>query len=370
MIELRDVTRRFGATTVLDGVSLSAAPGSFLALLGPSGCGKSTLLRIIAGLDRPTAGTVLFDGRDVAEEDATARNVAMVFQSYALYPHLTVAQNIALPLAMRRLPAWQRSVLGRFAPGARAARAAIRAEVETVAAMLGIGTLLARKPAQLSGGQKQRVALARALVRDPSVFLLDEPLSNLDAKLRVQMRGEIVALNRRMGRTFIHVTHDQAEAMAMADRVAVMLAGRIAQCDTPRMLYERPASTAVAGFVGTHTINLVSGPASGGLPPCLAALHPGAPSGRLVAGLRPEHLNPDPTGPVAVRLERVEYQGAEVLLETVAEDGTRLAAIAAGDWPAPAPGSALRLGADAARLHLFDAATGLRLPDQPRVRAA
>ena len=338
MIDLDTITRRFGATEVLHGITLSVAQGGFTALLGPSGCGKSTLLRIIAGLDRPTSGAVRFDGRDVSGEGPAARNVAMVFQAYALYPHLTVAENIALPLAMRGMTRAERSPLGRLMPGGRAKRAAQAQAVRHVAEMLEIGALLARKPAELSGGQKQRVALVRALVRDPSVFLLDEPLSNLDAKLRVQMRAEIVALHRKTGGTFVHVTHDQTEAMGMADQVAVMLGGRIAQVGTPRDLYARPATRDVAAFVGTHSINLVPGAVFG---------LPGE------AGLRPEHLTPG--AGIAARLVHVEYQGAELLLDVVTEDGTPLRAVAPGGWDAPAPGAVVMLGYDRGNLHRFDA---------------
>ena len=361
MIALRDLSRRFGTTTVLDRIALDIGAGSFVALLGPSGCGKSTLLRLIAGLDRPNAGQVLFDGRDMAEMGPAERNVAMVFQSYALYPHLTVAENIALPLAMRRMGRLARSPLGRLHAGTRGVRAGIAAAVAAVADTLEIGALLRRKPSELSGGQKQRVALARALVRDPVAFLLDGPLSNLDARLRVQMRAELVALHRRTGRTFIHVTHDQAEAMGMADRVAVMMAGRIAQVGTPRDLYERPASIEVAGFVGTHPINLLPGPAAGGLPAVLG-LGGSAAAGRpVVAGLRPEHVRPDPAGTIDARIERAEFLGEEILLDVRLPDGTVARATASSDWPVPAPGTAVRLGFGRAALHLFDAAGGGRL---------
>jgi multiple sugar transport system ATP-binding protein len=326
MLELQSIIRDFGSVKVLKGISLSVEEGSFLALLGPSGCGKSTLLRIIAGLDQPSSGQVMIAGRDVGGLTAAQRNVAMVFQSYALYPHLSVAQNIALPLAMRRLSRVERSMVGGLLPGARAKRRAIAQSARDLAQTLDIGALLERKPAQLSGGQKQRVALARALVRDPSIFLLDEPLSNLDAKLRVQMRAEIVALNRRTGRTFVHVTHDQAEAMAMADKVAVMLDGKVAQFGTPRDLYERPASREVAAFVGTHPINVIEGPAGGGLPPLFAHQEPVLPKAEMAGqavtlAVRPEHLVPDPKGPIEGHLRHVEYQGAEVLLDVACPSG-------------------------------------------------
>ncbi|MDP2700392.1 ABC transporter ATP-binding protein [Thalassospira sp.] len=361
MIEIDAVTRCFGENTVLDNVSLVAEEGSFLALLGPSGCGKSTLLRLIAGLDDPDAGCVRIKGRDISGLSAVERNVAMVFQSYALYPHLSVAENIGLPLAMRELSRIDRSPLGRVFPASRQRRSDTQARVKKVAASVGISDLLDRKPGALSGGQKQRVALARALVRDPSVFLLDEPLSNLDAKLRVQMRAEIVALNRATGRTFIHVTHDQVEAMSMADRVAVMLGGRVAQFGTPRELYETPSSRDVAAFVGTHPITFVSGPKSGGLHPIFHGVGVPSPSGPVVIGIRPEHLTPAPQGPITGRLHNIEYQGAEVLLDVICDTGITLRATATGDWQPPTPGSEIHLACAPVHMHVFDADSGARL---------
>ena len=362
MIELRNVTRHFGPVTVLEGISLAAEEGAFLALLGPSGCGKSTLLRIIAGLDRPDSGEVLIGGRDVSELTAAQRNIAMVFQSYALYPHLTVAENIALPLAMRGQSRLERSIIGGILPSARTKRVAQAEKVREIAGQLGISALLERKPSQLSGGQKQRVAVARALVRDPSIFLLDEPLSNLDAKLRVQMRAEIVALNRRIGRTFIHVTHDQAEAMAMADKVAVMLGGRIAQFGTPRELYETPLSRDVAAFVGTHPINFTAPAPPDGLPEGFALpASIAAKRKSLVIGIRPEHLTPSTTGGVKGRLVHLEYQGAEMLLDLRLEDGSLVRALAPGDWQAAGDGEEMRLGFAQRNLHVFDAETGERI---------
>jgi multiple sugar transport system ATP-binding protein len=352
-LELRGVTRRFGPQTVLDGIDVSIPAGSFTALLGASGCGKSTTLRIMAGLDRPTTGEVLLEGTDVAGKTAHERNVAMVFQSYALYPHLTVAQNIALPLAMRHLTTLGRTpFLGRFAPGSGAARERIRKAVSEVADMLGLEALLARKPAQLSGGQKQRVALGRALVRDPVLFLLDEPLSNLDARLRVKMRTELVALHKRTGRPFVYVTHDQSEAMAMADQIVVMIAGQVAQAGSPRDLYDRPASRDVAAFIGTNAINLFE---PGTAP---AGLHPAA--GEMLVGLRPEHLSPLADGRIEARLETAEYLGSEIVLGLRAESGAELRALAPGDYEIPAPGATVRLGFDDKRVHLFDAVSGKR----------
>ena len=226
---MRRLRLRDASTEVLRDVSLEVADGEFLAILGPSGCGKSTLLRILAGLERLDAGTVELDTRDVTELPPKARNLAMVFQSYALYPHMTVARNIAVPLEMRRLSALRRVPL--------------------------LGALLARRPAQLSGGQRQRVALARAMVRSPAAFLMDEPLSNLDAWLRADAREEILALQRRLGATVVYVTHDQAEAMAMADRVAVMQGGRLLQVAPPQKVYDEPADLEVARFVGAPPMN-------------------------------------------------------------------------------------------------------------------
>jgi multiple sugar transport system ATP-binding protein len=263
-VTLDEVAKSFGATTVLESISLNIADGEFLTLLGPSGCGKSTLLRIIAGLETQDAGSVSIDGKAVDALRPKQRDVAMVFQSYALYPHLTVAENIALPLRMRRLSYWQRfPAVGRFVPGTRAIVASIADEVAQTAKALEIAHLLDRKPRQLSGGQRQRVAVGRAMVRRPHVFLMDEPLSNLDAKLRVAMRAEIKELHRRLGVTFIYVTHDQAEAMTLSDRVAVMLEGELLQVASPQEIYSDPISLKVASFVGSPQINLIGGVSRG-----------------------------------------------------------------------------------------------------------
>ncbi|TSE03656.1 ABC transporter ATP-binding protein [Mesorhizobium intechi] len=256
-IVLRNIRKSFGPTTALHDVSLSIVNGEFLTLLGPSGCGKSTLLRILAGLEVQDAGSVAIGDRVVDGLRPKRRDVAMVFQSYALYPHMTVAENIALPLRMRRLNAWQRAPLvGRWLPGTGMARRAIDMEVGGTAEALGIAHLLDRKPGQLSGGQRQRVALGRAMVRHPAVFLMDEPLSNLDAKLRVHMRAEIKELHRRLGVTFVYVTHDQAEAMTLSDRVVVMLDGEVLQVAQPQKIYSDPDDRRVAEFVGSPKINM------------------------------------------------------------------------------------------------------------------
>ena len=257
-ISIESVSKSFGTTAVLRDASLDIADGEFVTLLGPSGCGKSTLLRLIAGLETADAGQVKIGDTDVTALPPKSRDVAMVFQSYALYPHLSVFDNMAVPLRMRRLSTLQRlPVIGRFAPGARAIGGEITEEVHRTAALLDITSLLGRKPGQLSGGQRQRVAVGRAMVRNPAAFLMDEPLSNLDAKLRVHMRTEIAQLHRSLATTFVYVTHDQSEAMTMSDRVAVMLGGRLLQVDTPDAIYHEPINVEVAEFIGSPRINLV-----------------------------------------------------------------------------------------------------------------
>jgi len=257
-LSLSHIVKTHGPTPVLRGLSLDIRDGEFLTLVGPSGCGKSTLLRLIAGLDAPDSGSISIGGRVVDGLRPKERDVAMVFQSYALYPHLSAYDNIATPLRIRRLSVLQRAPLfGPLMPGRRAIEAEIRREVEQTAELLDIAPLMPRKPGQLSGGQRQRVALGRAMVRHPSVFLMDEPLSNLDAKLRVQMRAEITALHRRLRSTFVFVTHDQAEAMTMSDRVAVMMAGELIQLGTPQELYDNPQDLRVAEFIGSPKINVL-----------------------------------------------------------------------------------------------------------------
>jgi multiple sugar transport system ATP-binding protein len=318
-VDLIGIGKRFGATEVLQDVTLRAADGEFLAILGASGCGKSTLLRILAGLEGADRGQVRLGGEEVGHLRPKARDLAMVFQSYALYPYMTVRQNITLPLQMRRLSALQRlPLLGRLAPGGRALRAGITADVDAVAGPLQLSALMERRPAQLSGGQRQRVALGRAMVRQPAAFLMDEPLSNLDAKLRVEARAEIVAMQRRLSATILYVTHDQVEAMTMADRVAVMQAGRVLQVASPQHLYDEPASIDVARFVGSPPMNII--PAlldetgmvelAGHVLPWHAQGRAGA---RVMAGIRPESLVPRPGG-LPATLKRVERLGAEAVL--------------------------------------------------------
>ncbi|KZD05988.1 ABC transporter ATP-binding protein [Oceanibaculum pacificum] len=329
-IDIDGITKNFGRTEVLRRVDLDIRAGEFMTLVGPSGCGKSTLLRIVAGLELQSSGSVRIADTPVDSLRPRDRDLAMVFQSYALYPHLTVGENIAVPLRMRRLKGHQRwPYLGAFMPGARGIERAIAAEVEAVAAMLDIGHLLARKPGQLSGGQRQRVALGRAMVRHPKAFLMDEPLSNLDAKLRVHMRAEIAQLHRRLGTTFIYVTHDQAEAMTMSDRIAVMMDGAVLQVASPDTVYNDPTDIRVAEFIGSPKINVL--PAivrpDGGLAvedsviPVEAAAPPGDP---VKLAFRPEHaLLADPAqAALRGRIAHVENLGSDILVHVrVGESG-------------------------------------------------
>ena len=348
-ISFENVRKNFGAVEVLKDVSLDVADGEFLTLLGPSGCGKSTLLRIVAGLERNDAGSITIGTRRVDALPARDRDIAMVFQSYALYPHMTVAENIGLPLTMRRMNVWQRLPgLGALIPGTRAARKSIAQDVAEAAASLDIGPLLQRKPSQLSGGQKQRVALGRAMVRHPAAFLLDEPLSNLDAKLRVQMRAELTELQRRLGATMIYVTHDQSEAMTMSDRVAVMLAGKLQQVAPPRKLYDDPETLEVAEFVGSPKINVL--PVDGGF-----------------HAVRPEAMEvvpPDAPGAITGRIRLVEHLGSESLVHVEVPGRelpliARLEAMSARD---PRRGEAAGLRPLPGRVLRFDA-SGRRVRD-------
>ncbi|MEK7867199.1 MAG: ABC transporter ATP-binding protein [Planctomycetota bacterium] len=336
-IEFVDVRKSFaGGRAVLGGVSLSVADGEFFTFLGPSGCGKTTLLRIAAGLESPDAGGVRIDGRDVTETAPRERDVAMVFQSYALYPHMTVAENVSIGLTLR---------------GVAAEEAASRAK--DVASMLGIAEMMDRLPATLSGGQRQRVALARAVVRRPKVFLLDEPLSNLDASLRDRTRAELRLLFRRVGGTVLYVTHDQVEAMTMSDRVAVLHEGALLQVGSPQEVYDRPRTTFVAEFVGAHRMNL--SPIGPGAPP--------APPGAATWGIRPEHVRlPAGEGDATIDGEVLlaESHGAEVLFHVTTAAGTIRAASRTG---AASAGARVTLGFPRAAVHWFDA--GGRRLDTP-----
>jgi multiple sugar transport system ATP-binding protein len=322
-LKLREISKSFGTVAVLKDVSLEAQHGEFLTLLGPSGCGKSTLLRIIAGLEPQDAGSVSIGDQVVDDWRPKDRDVAMVFQSYALYPHMTVAANLALPLQMRRLSRAQRlPLIGPFMPGSRAIRTRIAAEVRDLAGSLGLAALLDRKPAQLSGGQRQRVALARAMVRRPALFLMDEPLSNLDTKLRAQMRGEIAGLRRKVDATFVYVTHDQTEAMTMSDRVAVMFDGRLVQVGAPHVLYDRPATRHVAEFIGSPRINLLDAIVRSGVSATSGTCEfqitcDLAPGTAVTLGIRPEalHLVENAgAGVLSGRVHHVEYLGSDLLV--------------------------------------------------------
>lgn len=381
-LELRNIRKSFGDTEVLRDISLTVEDGTFLSLVGQSGCGKSTLLRIISGLESPTSGQVLMDGQDVTEQAPKIRNVAMVFQDYALYPHMSVAENMAMPLVMARLPLGARlPMLRRIAPAARRERAGIDAQVGTVARQLRIDHLLQRRPAQLSGGQRQRVALGRALVRNPSLFLMDEPLSNLDAKLRVEVRREITELHAASGLTFVYVTHDQVEAMTMSSQVALMQEGEILQSGAPGVLYDNPASVDVARFIGAPEINIIPVQSDGALGGQGAALR--LPDGTAQIGLRPEALSlPELPGVVAPALPQgalrvsfltsmVEDLGPELLIHGAlsAEPEIPLRIRAQKATPTNevvvAPGQVLDVVIDPARVLAFDAA-GARIRTAPQ----
>ncbi|MGI5419873.1 ABC transporter ATP-binding protein [Actinomadura luteofluorescens] len=344
-IELRQVTKRFGDTLIVDSVDLTIEDGSFTVLLGPSGCGKTTTLNMISGLEEVSSGEILFDGVEVQDVPPNKRDVAMVFQSYALYPNRSVRENISFALKLRKLPA-----------------ADITARVAEVADMLSIGALLDRKPRQLSGGQQQRVALARAIVRRPNVFLLDEPLSNLDAKLRADMRISLRELQRELGGTFVYVTHDQGEAMSMADQVVVMNGGVVQQEAPPLDLYRRPANRFVAGFVGTPGMNFVPGvvDASGSFGHgdwTVPIGWTGAARDGLTLGVRPEDVTLEPDGPGAAgRVRLIERLGVEAIVVASFPSGDVIArADPDVDLDAGAPVSMrVRPG----KVHLFDSENG------------
>jgi multiple sugar transport system ATP-binding protein len=345
-IELRAIQKNFGRDThVVRDLSLTVADGEFLTLLGPSGCGKSTILRIIAGLETPSAGEIMFDGSRMNDVHASDRNVAMVFQSYALYPHLTVRRNLEYPLRKRGVPEAERA--GRIA---------------AVADILKIGPLLDRRPAQLSGGQQQRVALGRAMIREPAIFLFDEPLSNLDATLRAHMRTEIIRLHLRLGKTMVYVTHDQMEAMTMSTRIAVLDAGRLLQLGTPADIYARPASRQVAAFVGTPAMNFCPGRIDFGAFHAtmldLVVTAPGIRPGEALAGVRPQDLLLAPDG-LPARVVLLESTGQETLVTVQA--GTSEFVLRTDAQCALTPGDAVAIQIRPGALHLFDPVTGERL---------
>ena len=357
-IDLIGLSKRYGAVAAVEGFDLTVDPGEFMVVLGPSGSGKTTVLRLVAGLEDADAGEVLIDGEAVDHVPPAKRNIAMVFQSYALYPAMSVQDNIGFPLRMQKRPA-----------------AEIEAMVRQAAGRLGLGDLLERRPRDLSGGQRQRVALARALVRQPRIFLMDEPLSNLDAALRIGTRAQIRQLARELGATVLYVTHDQVEAMTLADRVAVMRAGRIEQVGTPREIYERPVNAFVAGFIGTPPMNLMQGRLRGGVfrgqNVQIEGLGDG--DGEVILGFRPEEaqvVEEDMgfTGcEIAARLYGLELTG-EAALAVVEAGGVLVRARTGRDYAARI-GDRIRIVVPPDVCHVFDATTGMRLSGlspQPR----
>ena len=350
-VTLSNLVKKFGAATVLDNLSLTIADGEFLVLLGPSGCGKTTTMRMIAGLEQPTSGDISIDGERVNDKPARDRDLAMVFQNYALYPHMTVGENIGYPLKIRGVFKAERAI--------QVAKAVEKVE---------LGGLLTRRPAELSGGQRQRVALARAIVRTPRLFLMDEPLSNLDAKLRTVMRAKLKHLQKELGTTTIYVTHDQVEAMTLADRIVILNQARIQQVGTPVEIYARPANTFVAGFIGSPPMNLLDGEvqdgafhhASGTVP--LGASAPAA-TGKMVLGQRPEDLRV--TAPDAGQLTGTVYSsellGDSTLLTVKVADA--LVVVKVGAEKGLAMDTSVGLAFDPAKLHLFDQAGGQWMGD-------
>jgi multiple sugar transport system ATP-binding protein len=351
-VAIRDVQKAFGSTRVIHGVSVDIQDGEFVILVGPSGCGKSTLLRMIAGLENISGGEIRIGERVVNDVPPKERDIAMVFQNYALYPHMTVRENMAFSLKLRKAP-----------------KSEIEARVAKAASILGLGALLERYPRQLSGGQRQRVAMGRAIVRDPQVFLFDEPLSNLDAKLRVAMRTEIKELHQRLRTTTVYVTHDQIEAMTMADRIVVMHDGVVEQIGAPLELYDRPHNLFVAGFIGSPAMNFINGRiqangqatfvSDGGVTIPLGQNAPVASDGRpLTLGVRPEHFRVADDG-VPVEVVVVEPTGSETLL-AVKAGGQELTCVFR-ERVLPKPGETIRIRPDTASAHFFDRESGQRL---------
>jgi sn-glycerol 3-phosphate transport system ATP-binding protein len=346
-IKLTDLTKSYGSTEVLHHVEGDIKDGEFVVIVGPSGCGKSTLLRMVAGLETVTSGEIRIGDLRVNELEPSERDIAMVFQNYALYPHMSVRENMSYGLKIRKLP-----------------KAEINKRVEEAADILEIRQYLERKPRQLSGGQRQRVAMGRAIVRDPQVFLFDEPLSNLDAKLRVQMRLEIRKLQQRLGVTSIYVTHDQVEAMTLGDRLMVLNGGYVEQFGTPIELYDRPASVFVAGFIGSPSMNFVPATAASegvALPTGVTLSGAHAHNGPVLLGVRPEHLIPDEAGPISIDVEMVEQLGANTLLHgTLSGTEHEMIASVAGHVTTPS-GAQHRFSPAPDSLHLFDLETQKRL---------
>jgi len=329
-IELKNISKSFGSTEVIKSLDLSVSNGEFITIVGPSGCGKSTLLRIIAGLENQSTGDVKIDGNVVNNTRASERDLAMVFQSYALYPHLTVQQNLMVPLKLRRLSILERfPIIGWLMPNRRSKLGEIVNKVQVASETLQITHLLDRKPGQLSGGQQQRVAVGRAMVREPVAFLMDEPLSNLDAGLRVHMRAEISELHRDLKTTFIYVTHDQAEALTMSDRMAVMMDGEILQLDTPNEIYNNPSNIRVAEFVGSPKINILQGEYDEkGDIKCIGIKITDsiklAQKGNISVGIRPEHMELVTSNDKNVFKGKIVYRenlGSDIFLHVTVNEG-------------------------------------------------
>lgn len=344
-VSLQNVRKQYGALTVVHGVNLSLEDGEFVAFLGPSGCGKSTTLRMIAGLESVTSGSIFIGDREVTRMQPADRNIGMVFQNYALYPHKTVRENLGFSLKINGFP-----------------KDEIARRIERVTAMMNLGPLLDRKPKQLSGGQMQRVALGRTLARDANVFLLDEPLSNLDAKLRAHMRIELSQLHRKVGKTMIYVTHDQVEAMTMADKIVVMHDGRVEQVGTPLEIFDRPATRFVAGFVGSPEMNFLEGKVTetglaigGATLPAPFALPKGA---SLIVGVRPEHIELASGAPQEFVVDVSEQLGTTTLLVgTLFGQRVQISA----PRTTVQPGDVLRVNVSPSALHFFDPQTGARV---------
>ncbi|MBH0238299.1 ABC transporter ATP-binding protein [Methylobrevis albus] len=352
-LKLENIKKKFGDATVIKGVSLSAEKGEFVVFVGPSGCGKSTLLRMIAGLEDVSEGRLDIDGRDVTYEEPAKREVSMVFQSYALYPHMTVFENMAFGLRMAKIP-----------------EAEIKQRVGEAARILQIDVLLDRKPRALSGGQRQRVAIGRSIVRHPKIFLFDEPLSNLDAELRAQMRVEIARLHRNLGATMVYVTHDQIEAMTLADRIVVLRAGLVEQIGSPTELYDRPANIFVAGFIGSPKMNFVSATVLGIEGGAIRIGHPSFVGGslsaspriggplpkagdKIIVGLRPEHLTLRSDRPVlTLTLDLMENLGGST--QVYARSGADSVTLLTPGRPAMQPGDSFGAGIDPDHIYLFN----------------
>jgi sn-glycerol 3-phosphate transport system ATP-binding protein len=360
-VHLRGVKKTYdNKIEVIHGIDMEIADGEFIVIVGPSGCGKSTLLRMVAGLERITGGEVAIGDRVVNDLEPKDRDIAMVFQNYALYPHMSVYQNMAYGLKIKKMP-----------------KDEIERRVQKAAKILELGTFLQRLPRQLSGGQRQRVAMGRAIVREPAVFLFDEPLSNLDAKLRVQMRLEIKRLQRELGVTSIYVTHDQVEAMTLADRLIVMNAGVADQIGTPMDVYDRPASVFVAGFIGSPAMNFLAAKvgqdrksvdlagtnANGAITLPLAQPTSAAVGTAVALGVRPEHLHPAADGPLQFEVELAEPLGADTLLHGRFGAARELVTVRQGGHVIARPGEMRHFKAEPGHLHLFDSQTGKRFAD-------